>query len=79
MAAKWPYQWSYATFSAPQGRFFVGKCLQEGKTEVFYDYKEWKTPDFYDTVHYSRGYSTPSSSTGPRCTNMELEITPKGQ
>jgi hypothetical protein len=64
--------WSYWTVPAPEGRIFVGNTWNEG-ARVFFDRKGWTGKDFSSTMHYSTS-GAPVLSTGPRSTNMAVEI-----
>lgn len=64
--------WSYWTVSAPEGRIFVGNTWNDG-ARVFFDRKGWSGNDFYSTMYYATS-GAPILSTGPRSTNMAVEI-----
>ena len=64
--------WSYWTVPAPEGRIFVGNTWNEG-ARVFFDRKGWSGKDFSSTMHYATS-GAPVLSTGPRSTNMAIEV-----
>lgn len=64
--------WSYWTVTAPEGRIFVGNTWNDG-ARVFFDRKGWVGKDFSSTMHYATS-GAPVLSTGPRSTNMAVEI-----
>lgn len=68
--------WSYWTVSAPEGKLFVGNTWNEG-VRVFFDRTGWSGNDLSATMHYSVT-GPPTLSTGPRSTNMAIEIEPGG-
>lgn len=64
--------WSYWRVSAPEGRIFVGNTWNEG-ARVFFDRKGWVGKDFSSTMYYATS-GAPILFTGPRSTNMVVEI-----
>ncbi len=72
LTARTAGDWSYWTFSAPDGKIFLGDTWEDG-ARVFFDRTGWKSKDFSPTMFYSQG-GAPVLSTGPRSTNMTVEI-----
>lgn len=64
--------WSYWTVPAPEGNIFVGNTWNDG-ARVFFDRKGWADKDFSSTMYYATS-GAPILSTGPRSTNMAVEI-----
>ncbi|MEA1928064.1 MAG: hypothetical protein U9N73_07635, partial [Candidatus Auribacterota bacterium] len=64
--------WSYWTVPAPEGRIFVGNTWNDG-ARVFFDRKPWSGKDFSSTMYYATS-GAPVLSTGPRSTNMAIEV-----
>jgi len=72
LKAKHAKDWSYWTFPAPEGKVFVGNSWREGG-RVFFERSGWKNRQFSSQMFYSQG-GAPKLSTGPRSTNMAVEI-----
>lgn len=72
LTARGAGDWSYWTVAAPDGKIFVGNTWEEG-ARVFFDRKGWSGNDFSSDMFYATK-GVPSHSTGPRSTNMALEI-----
>lgn len=68
--------WSYWTVAAPAGKLFVGNTWNEGG-RVFFDRTGWGNQDLSSTMFYSIT-GPPVLSTGPRSTNLAVEIAPGG-
>ncbi len=69
--------WSYWTLPAPEGKLFVGNTWNEG-ARVFFDRTGWAQKDLSPTMYYSIS-GPPTLSTGPRSTNLAIEIAPAGE
>lgn len=69
--------WSYWTLPAPEGRLFVGNTWNES-ARVFFDRTGWGHKDLSPTMYYSSS-GPPTLSTGPRSTNLVIEILPPGE
>ncbi len=67
--------WSFWTFPAPEGKVFVGDTWDEG-ARIYFDRTGWKTKDFSSNMFFSQG-GAPGGSTGPRSTNMAIEVEKK--
>ena len=60
------------TALSPEGKVFVGNSWREGG-RVFFERTGWKNRQFSSQMFYSQG-GAPKLSTGPRSTNMAVEI-----
>jgi hypothetical protein len=77
LTARSPGDWSYWTVPAPEGRLFVGNTWNEGG-RVFFDRTGWGHRDLSPTMYYSSA-GPPNLSTGPRSTNLAIEINPPAE
>ena len=65
-------EWSQWTFTAPQGKVFVGNTWNEGAM-VYFDRIGWPHRDFSSAMFFSR-QGPPTGTTSPRSTNMAVEV-----
>ncbi len=65
-------EWSRWTFSAPEGKLFVGNTWED-EARVFYERSGWDKEDLSSTMFYSR-QGPPVLTTGPRSINMAVEV-----